>query len=129
MDTPAEAVSLVALTLSVLALTGSGVAWHFSRAQKLNAFQRNVAEMVEAWTGKIQAMDLKIQGQQTLLGDTLEAVTAVLERITRERKRAVQQNTKADERDGQAELDAAAPRLQTREEQVAEVNARFARPQ
>ena len=125
METSAEPLSLVALLLSVAAVLGSALAWHFSRAQKVRAFEHNIAQLVEAWTGKIQAMELRLQQQQTTLGDTLEAVTAVLERITLERKRVVQANTQAAKRDEDPEADVA-PVPQTREQQLAVVNQRFA---
>ncbi len=125
LEAIAPLVSHVALLFSVLALIGSTLAWHFSRAGRVRAFELQMGDAVAQLLARIENQDLRLSGMQTAQVAQTDDMNRVLASIVKERKRVKQANAMADQREtDEADAEPRAP--PTREEQKRAIKLRLA---
>jgi len=107
-------VSSVAALLSVLALVSCIFTWSASRAKKVRLVEDALLSELRSYKARADSVDTRLGEWQVTVSDLLNQVEEFFDRTVKERKRIVQQNTRADQRENeQPEVDISAmPRAQ-----------------
>lgn len=116
------AISAVALSLSTISLIAAACAWFFSRAEKVRAFENQIAAHVMNLKGRVEAAESKALDQFTALEGVAEEAQALFQRVQKERKRITQENVRAE---GKINGGQGAQIGMTRAEQIAAVRDQF----
>ncbi len=118
------AISAVSLSLSTVSWIAAACAWFFSRAEKVRAFETQIAQHVLNLKGRVEAVEAKALDQYVALEGVADEARGLFERVTKERKRLTQENVRADKRENGGD---GAPDLTglSRADQVAAVRAQF----
>ncbi len=86
----------VAALLSVLALVSCVFTWLTSRAKKVRLVEDQVLSQLRSYQARADRVDTRIAEWQVTVTDLLNQVEDFFDRTVKERKRIVQQNTRAE---------------------------------
>jgi len=90
-------ISSVAALLSVLALVSCVFTWMTSRAKKVRLVEDATLSELRSYKARADSVDTRIGEWQVTVTDLLNQVEDFFERTVKERKRIVQQNTRANQ--------------------------------
>jgi len=80
----------------VLALVSCGFTWATSRAKKVRLVEDQVLSQLRSYQARADQVDTRIGEWQVTITDLLNQVEDFFDRTVKERKRIVQQNTRAE---------------------------------
>jgi len=112
----------VCLSLSTISIAIGVCAWFFSRAEKVRAFENQIAAHVLNLKGRVEAAESKALDQFTALEGIAEEAQGLFQRVAKERRRITQENVRAE---GGANGPTGPQIGQTRAEQIAAVRDSF----